>query len=448
MIAVFVLLSFNLYFSSLNVQVQDLKDDLVYSSSSSSSSSPKSHHSSSWKADQNNSYISYWISSGTTSFLCGMGHPDRHVRESLHSEMQPYFNFSTSFTTNLKILVLGDSTGNNIFDMLVNSLRLNANNVISQPHFLERGGGPGSGKDVVMSIFNNNSQGQGSGAIAHQRIIGMFLREYEGWAPANWNKGWKIRTFLYFSDFVSNFTQENRTQHHSQIANKKTIHLSGGKQKTIQWKESGKFDALVFKIPSPSWVSLEGVTPDTIQESIELAHDLLGVRVVILVSLHFCNSNDAKATFLRQEVAEKNQMLFDFARNWTKAHGRDKSGIRSVYVLDSGRLNNELMEWNARLLGIDTVHNNHSGTFHFTTKNGESISQSAAQVCGKYPDDNGDCVRNSITEDGMHFCIHTLGPRYAAGVACQLQCAYPPTDSDGWDCSQICNDRFMSAKGK
>ena len=389
-----------------------------------------------WKAS--NSSISYWIHSGTKSFLCGG--PKDHNRASLHSEMQPYFNFSTSFTTNLKIIVLGDSTGNNIFDMLVNSLRLHDNNEIIPRLKLSRGGGPGSGNNVVLEIFNNNSQ-LGSGAIAHQRIIGMFLRKYEGWAPANWNKGWMVSDAQAFRDSVSNFTFQNKTQSQSTI---KTIHLGDDKlqkqNKIIRWDESGNFDALIFKIPSPGWIPLEEVSPDTVHESIQLMHDLLGVRVVILVSLHFPNEN-AVRPFSRQELEEKNEMLFNFARNWTQLHGQNESGIRSVYILDSGGLNVDLTEWNAHLLGFNDV--TRDRVFHFTTRKGENISKSLAHVCGKYPEDNGECVGNSITQDGMHFCIHTLGPRYSAAVACQLQCAYSPTVDNEWACSQSCNDRFM-----
>ena len=78
--------------------------------------------------------VSYLINSSAVSFDCGTSkHGSDVKRMSLHSDMQPFFNFTTVVTTNLKILVLGDSTGNQIFDMLVNSLRLNVNNVISHP---------------------------------------------------------------------------------------------------------------------------------------------------------------------------------------------------------------------------------------------------------------------------------------------------------------------------
>lgn len=414
-IAVSFLVTFNLYFGTLQFK------DYFHQSSSAVA----------WKA--NNSRNSYWIHSGTKSFLCGS--PRDHNRASLHSEMQPYFNFSTSFTTNLKVIVLGDSTGNNIFDMLVNSLRLHNNNEIIPRLQLNGGGGPGSGSNVVLEIFNNNSQ-LCSGAIAHQRIIGMFLRKYEGWAPANWNKGWTVSDAQAFRDSVSNITHQNKTQ--STI---KKIHLGDDQlQKTIRWEESGNFDALIFKIPSPGWIPLEEVTPDTVHESIQLMHDLLGVRVVILVSLHFTNANDSRP-FLKQELEEKNKMLFNFARNWTHFHGQNESGIRSVYVLDSGGLNDDLTEWNAHLLGFNDVTTDR--VFHFTTRKGENISKSAAQVCGEHPEDNRECVGNSITQDGMHFCVHTLGPRYSAAVACQLQCAYSPTVENEWACSQTCNDRFM-----
>ena len=48
---------------------------------------------------------------------------------------------------------------------------------------------------------------------------------------------------------------------------------------TIQHSMSGDFDVMVFRIPSPSWIKLEDVTHDTLQETIELAHQLFGVTL-------------------------------------------------------------------------------------------------------------------------------------------------------------------------
>ena len=89
-------------------------------------------------------------------------------------------------------------------------------------------------------------------------------------------------------------------------------------------------------------------------------------------------------------------MLPDFVRNLTHAHGQDESSARSAHVLDSRRLNDEPVEWNAHVLGLDADDNNDFTwqRLNFTTSNGIHVSQTDAHVCGKHPEDTGDCVRN------------------------------------------------------
>jgi hypothetical protein len=111
-------------------------------------------------------------------------------------------------------------------------------------------------------------------------------------------------------------------------------------------------------------------------------------------------------------------------------------------------LNDEILEWNARLLGFDTESDSDfmEDRIPLTTKANKLIYKSVAHVCGeKVPNNSNDCIGNAITADGVHMCMNTVGPRLAAGLACQLQCAYPPRD-DEWACAQACNDQFMSTK--
>ena len=61
------------------------------------------------------------------------------------------------------------------------------------------------------------------------------------------------------------------------------------------------------------------------------------------------------------------------------------------------------------------------------------------------------CIRNKISTDGIHWCIETLGPRYAASIACLLGCVYngegesaTKNNDDVRTCERECNDQFMS----
>eukprot|EP00957_Ditylum_brightwellii_P045995 3489095-Ditylum_brightwellii.AAC.2 len=80
-------------------------------------------------------------------------------------------------------------------------------------------------------------------------------------------------------------------------------------------------------------------------------------------------------------------------------------------------------------------------------KKGKNFALSVGQVCGERVSHNSkDCLGNSITHDGMHPCMNIIGPRIAAGLACQLQCEYhmdDPTSSSS--CAEACNDQYMNA---
>ena len=300
-------------------------------------------------------------------------------------------------------------------------------------------------------------------------MVGMLRRDALGWAPANYNRGWNLEDVKTLRDYVGNATLEPKSGASRKSANLDQHHPANGsgwgRTEYALSRLSGEFDVLVFRIPSPSWIPVEGVTPETLRETVELAHQLFGVRVVVFISMHYCNNVDSRE--VRDELGRRNRMVTDFARNWTRAHesGRGKlsHGVHTIYVLDQGRLSDGLMEWNARILGFDTEQNS-SGAYTSVklARNcqREGASKRAAcanshrvtvaQVCAvKPPNGAEDCPRNAISVDGMHMCMSVVGPRVVAGLACQLECAYrrgaSNTEAKSWTCAEACNSLYMNA---
>ena len=253
--------------------------------------------------------------------------------------------------------------------------------------------------------------------------------------------------------FVSNATSSSPV-----MTTLKKNFTSFGSNRTfsVSASPSGDFDVFVFRIPSPSWSKLEEVTEETLRGNLELANQLFGVKVVVFTSMHDCNNILTQKD--REEMEHRNRLVSRFARNWTQTHNKDNQkgegggGVHTVYVLDQGRLIDELMEWNARLLGFDTTNDSYMDVE--LEKRGNKFVLSVGQVCGKRVSHNSkDCIRNAITYDGMHPCMDIIGPRIAAGLACQLQCAYhhhynditmdDPTSSSS--CAEACNDQYMNA---
>jgi hypothetical protein len=87
----------------------------------------------------------------------------------------------------------------------------------------------------------------------------------------------------------------------------------------------------------------------------------------------------------------------------------------------------------------------------------ERDKPSTAQLCStRVPVGSSTCERNSISLDGMHWCMETIGGRVFAATSCLLACAFDTETRDGSttsshttairQCEQQCNDDFMSSK--
>ena len=398
-------------------------------------------------------------------WTCEPRHSAGGHRLPLPPEMRPFFNFTTSIRTNLKILVMGDSVGIQLSQylqkvVLEGSSNNGSNNNNAAVLKLAFNAGRGAPAIHVAAPLvpdgNNNSKSAlamaGSGAIAGWRVTGMFLPDALGWAPANYNRGWSLEDVKALRDFVNNATLLSPTM----TTSKKNITLGLDRKIVLSASASGDFDVFVYRIPSPAWSKLEEVTEETLRSIIELANQLFGVRVVVFTSMHYCNNILTKKD--REEMDRRNRLVVQFARNWTKTHGNNKNrkgggaGVHTVYVLDQGRLSDELMEWNARLLGFDTTTENYTEVNLDSTN--QTFRRTVGHVCGERVSHNSDdCVRNAITQDGMHLCMNIVGPRIAAGLACQLQCVHHNSSSNditmdipsSTSCAEACNDQYMNA---
>lgn len=400
-------------------------------------------------------YIEYQMEAGArtsigerqlTPWTCDGSPNNDERRMPLPEVMRPFFNTTTSIRTDSKILVMGDSVGIQMSTYLQDLLRSEYSN-LPPPKIMKMPLGMGNSKAPSIHVtapLNN----EGAGAIAGWRLTGLLQRQAFNWAPANYNRGWEGKDVQTLRDHVSDATSGtlNETK---QIQNITGLGEKKDKQYlSIEHKASGDFDILIFRIPSPSWIGLHEVTRDTLRETVELANELFGVRIVVFISLD--HNNNVLTNEMREARQIKNDLLFDFARNWTRGSSNDDEGaVHTVFVLDYARLSGGLMEWNARLLGFDTKGPTYMdaklrGINNKRGKEMEHHRLSIAHVCSEnVPDDSEDCTRNAITVDGMHMCINIIGSRLVAVLFCQLQCASGDKEYS-WTCAEACNERFMN----
>lgn len=208
------------------------------------------------------------------------------------------------------------------------------------------------------------------------------------------------------------------------------------------------FDTVVFRIPQ-GWITSEDVNNETLQETVELAYKLFGARSVIYVNLPLCNNYKNVSDVERMKLANRRIELF--ARDYKPENGTDS--VQHVMALDFGRLTWMLISWNAKLLGmtrpLDIVYARKVGTFDLN----DPFPPSEVHVCSRRMNPKsrfGECLRNHLSYDGMHWCMETIGGRVNAGLACLLSCAHNgevdytiERHLQVQECATRCNNLFM-----
>ncbi|KAL9191338.1 hypothetical protein ACHAXT_001044 [Thalassiosira profunda] len=210
------------------------------------------------------------------------------------------------------------------------------------------------------------------------------------------------------------------------------------------------FDAVIVRIPY-GWMNAEQLTKERIREAVLFCQEMLGARTVVFTTVGL--SNNAGDAEVFAGVAQINQHIHEIAREW-KPPEDGTDGVQWIMVQEFSNFTNAVLHENGKHLGYDVSTNDF---FFERLKGGEtSWPQSIPMVCANRPKDNLDseCKRNKISPDGIHWCIETLGARFTASIACLLGCVYnlnpPDTSPEGTTqlrkCEKDCNEQFMSLK--
>lgn len=331
------------------------------------------------------------------------------------------FDFNTTVSTKLNILVMGDSLSVQMAQAMDGALGVNYpkirdnNNPLRQLLKMEWGNTEG----VTLSKVT------GGGSLATFRINGWFLKHREGtYEPnsptVNGAGGWQRQDV---DDLL----------HHP--------NLSGG-----------EFDVMFYRIQF-GWIETEFLNDiDAIRDTILFAHEVFHVSVVILITVPFCNNvqtlHDLKV------VEELNQKVRKMSLEW-----KSEGGLQHVLVMDLAHLIRDLMEENAKGMGYDIANETYwmdrVGFPVGSTKPKASIPH----ACGssELNPDRAQCIRNYYSKDGMHFCMEGIGGRIVAAKACLLACAFNNNNniketsdknygSEMQQCAARCNDQYMSLK--
>ena len=333
-------------------------------------------------------------------------------RDPLAQPLAQLLNVTTYLQTNLRILMLGDSVGIQLHQLLEEA----AGVTWHQRRLYTYAWGEHEAVSIAAPV-------DGGGVLAAFRMTGMLLHSGRGKPPPNApGGGWLPE----HAELLLNHTYYY-------------YHDQPSKQRMVQ-----RFDSMVFRIPH-GWLTLGEINRDTLMETLMLAHQIFGITTAIILTLPL--NNNVKTMEELQELRQVNVMIKDTINHWSDIH-RERTGVNHVLLMDFGTWTDQLTEWNARMAGLNRSLANYTLQRLGCSKHPPSI----AMICTHpVPAGSCSCTRNMISIDGMHWCMESIGGRVTGAIACLLQCPlrYRHEDDKKEDatiqqCEQFCNRRFLS----
>ena len=298
------------------------------------------------------------------------------------------FDFYTYIKTNLNILLMGDSLAVEFGSWFQNAGRATNKTVLKQLPFK----GHFADGLVVANV-------DGGGSIAYWRILGLWERRTLNRPLPNEGKGWK-------ETWAS------------------TLHAALP-------IESNKINVLIFRVSHP-WLGTREVTQERLMETITVAKLYLGEPLTIIFLTVPLNNN---------VVTDQNMTSFRAMNDVVRSFVSDLNAS-NVLLSDVEVYLDNVIEWNANMIGMDTLDPNYFLRERLRVPD-LKYRHHAAAVCAKRDSSNmTDCQRNMLLNDGLHFCMESLGPRLYANWACLIQCSYGEQHLLR-DCEWRCNEKYF-----
>jgi hypothetical protein len=324
-------------------------------------------------------------------------------------------DFTTKIETDLNVLFMGDSVGIQFSQSFEKAVGGYDRKVLRETASYEL-----EGLEVHMEGLHV-APTMGGGWVVGWRITGMLSREGEAKPlPNEPGGGWTREDAFALTRHMNPKSKESHPT----------------------------FDTLVFRIPQ-GWIQSEAVKDETLQETVDVAYNLFDVHSIIFIDLPLCNNYRDISDIESMKLA--NQRIQNFANNY-KPTNRTNS-VQHVMTLNFGQLVWMMISWNAKLLGmvgsLEMIFTRKVGTID----RNDTFPPAEAHVCSRRMNPKskfGECIRNHLSYDGMHWCMDTIGGRVNAGLACLIGCAHNDKIDYTYarhlriqDCAKACNNRFM-----
>ena len=191
------------------------------------------------------------------------------------------------------------------------------------------------------------------------------------------------------------------------------------------------------------------VSSEDLQDILNQATYYLNATVVIFVTAHV--NNNVKTVEDWDNLRRINTVFQEFAKDYnSRNETRTPDEVRHILIADVERYVEELLRYNAMKLGyISTDDARINSDKRIIPEKLDPHEWKIAMCCaGQGKPGIRFCVRNNLSNDGIHFCMNRIGFRVEAALACLIDCAYNDnsTNKNMQLCEQACNDQFLSLK--
>ena len=316
--------------------------------------------------------------------------------------------------------------------------------------------------ETLWTCTNSNS------VVANWRITNMLRHSGRNkQLPNAPGGGWIMKDVNRLLEFEYEYDSydgcgpaENNPRQQQQATPSNATSTSTARPNKVQ--RVNHFDIFIFRIPH-GWMDFRSIRRDKIIETIHLANELFHATTIIIVNIPFSNNvqtlqdiNDLESTnrMIRKQVVEFVNGSYNIGRK-----------VKNVMLLELNRFSYELVKANAVGIGYDNIttisstatsisgnsnidnevdrdalfiDNLRSASPLFPTYLvSERLSKplelpaSILQTCSKRVKVNStNCIRNSISQDGMHWCMPAVAGRIGAAMSCLINCVYNENSGD------------------
>lgn len=206
---------------------------------------------------------------------------------------------------------------------------------------------------------------------------------------------------------------------------------------------TNSIDAVIYRLPQ-GWLELKDITYQSLNETVRLVHDLLGMSVLTFLTFPIINNYESRESLI--ELHETNELIRGFAEDWNEGK---LDSLPYIFIISFGELIMSAARKNAEIIGLANATSDHVFSQRVMFDAQAIYSSPAALVCADPPtkqdkSNTSTCHLNQLSVDGVHPCMENFAGRLFGGIACQHACLFNHHVCGVISCAQKCDRDYMS----